>query len=64
MQITLTISDAVVREAGVRGLAVQDFVESLIDKGMKGMAEPKAPVLSSAMERIRALRTSAIDSRK
>jgi hypothetical protein len=61
MQITLTISDAVVREAGVRGLAVQDFVESLIDKGM---AEPKAPVLSSAMERIRALRTSAIDSRK
>jgi hypothetical protein len=61
MQITLTISDAVVREAGARSLAVQDFVESLIDKGM---AEPKAPQLSSAMERIRALRSSPADGKK
>jgi len=57
MQITVTISDAVVREAGVQNLTVTDFVESLIDKGMQHPKEPQ--VLSSAMERIRMLRTSA-----
>jgi hypothetical protein len=62
MQITVTISDAVVREAGVRGLAVIDFVESLIDKGM--LAPREQPVLSSAMERIRALRSTANDHRR
>ena len=60
MQITLTISDAIVLEAGARGLPVIDFIESLIDKGM---LEPKErPVLSSALERIRALRSAANDS--
>ena len=54
MQVTVTISDAIVREAGVRGLPVIDFVESLIDKGMS--AAQGRPVLDSAMERIRALR--------
>ena len=54
MQVTVTISDAIVREAGVRGLTVIDFVESLIDKGMS--AAQGRPVLDSAMERIRALR--------
>jgi hypothetical protein len=57
MQITVTISDEIVREAGARGLAVIDFVESLIDKGM--LAAKERPVLSSAMERIRALRSTA-----
>lgn len=56
MQITVTVSDAVVREAGARGLAVIDFVESLIDKGMAGAKE--RPVLSNAIERIRALRSA------
>jgi hypothetical protein len=62
MQITVTISDAIVREAGVRGLAVIDFVESLIDKGM--LATKERPVLSSAMERIRELRTTATGNGK
>jgi hypothetical protein len=57
MQITVTVSDAVAREAGARGLAVVEFVESLIDKGM--MAAKERPVLSDAIERIRALRSSA-----
>ena len=35
MQVTVTVSDVIVREAGVRGLPVIDFVESLIDKGMR-----------------------------
>ena len=57
MQVTVTVSDAIVREAGVRGLPVIDFVESLIDKGMS--AAQGRPVLDSAMERIRALRAAA-----
>jgi hypothetical protein len=57
MQITVTVSDALVREAGVRGLPVIDFVESLIDKGMNATAE--RPVLNSAIERIRALRSTS-----
>jgi hypothetical protein len=57
MQITVTVSDAIVREAGARSLAVIDFVESLIAKGMLAQKEP--PVLSSAIERIRALRSTA-----
>ncbi len=56
MQVTVTISDAVVREAGVRGLPVTEFVESLIDKGMRTAKEH--PVLNSAIERIRALRST------
>ena len=51
MQVTVTVSDAIVREAGVRGLPVIDFVESLIDKGMR--TAQGRPVLDSAMERIR-----------
>ena len=58
MQITITVSDAIVREAGDRGLPVIDFVESLMDKGM--IAAKERPVLSNAMERIRALRSTAI----
>jgi hypothetical protein len=62
MQITVTVSDAIVREAGARGVAVIDFVESLIDKGM--LAAKERPVLSSAMERIRALRSTANEGGK
>jgi hypothetical protein len=58
MQITVTVSDEIVREAGSRGLAVIDFIESLIDKGMSAAKE--RPVLNDAMERIRALRSTAI----
>ncbi|MGC1462234.1 MAG: hypothetical protein WA802_08535 [Terracidiphilus sp.] len=62
MQVTVTISDAIVREAGVRGQPVIDFVESLIDKGIN--ATQGRPVLDSAMERIRALRTAAEKTRE
>ena len=61
MQVTVTISDAIVREAGVRGLPVIDFVESLIDKGLN--AAQGRPVLDSAMERIRALRVATQSSK-
>jgi hypothetical protein len=58
MQVTVTVSDVIVREAGVRGLPVVDFVEELIDKGMS--AASAKPVLDSAVERIRALRATAL----
>jgi hypothetical protein len=61
MQITLTISDDIVREAGDRGLPVIDFVESLVDKGM---SVTKDRPLSSAMDRIRALRANAIEIKR
>ncbi len=54
MQITLVVSDEIVREAGDRGLPVIEFVESLVDKGM--LAVKERPVRNSAIERIRALR--------
>ena len=54
MQITVTVSDEIIREAGARGLPVIDFLESLIDKGMS--AAKDRPVLTDAMDRIRALR--------
>jgi hypothetical protein len=54
MQITVTVSDAIVREAASRGIPAIDFVESLIDKGMAISIE--RPELSNAIERIRALR--------
>jgi hypothetical protein len=56
MQITVTVSDEIVREAGARGLPVIDYLELLIDKGFSAAKE--RPVLSSAMERIRALRSA------
>jgi hypothetical protein len=58
MQITVTVSDELVREAGARGVSVLDFIETLIDNGMSAVKE--RPVLNSAMDRIRALRSMAI----
>jgi hypothetical protein len=55
MQITVTVSDAIVREAAAHNLPVIDFVESLIDKGRSAATEPVA--VESAIERIRALRS-------
>jgi len=54
MQVTVTVSDEIVREAGLRGLPVIDFVELLIDKGL--VVKAGRPELNHAMERIRTLR--------
>jgi hypothetical protein len=62
MQVTVTVSDAIIREAGVRGLPVIDFVESLIDKGLSAPSE--RPVFDNAIERIRALRSPGHGSRQ
>jgi hypothetical protein len=62
MQITITVSDEIVRQAGDHGLPVVDFVESLIDKGFHA-TQPR-PDFNSAIERIRALRYAAEESRR
>ena len=56
MLITVAVSDQVVREAQSRGLQVQEFVEMLIDEGLA--AAKGHPTLNTAIERIRALRSS------
>jgi hypothetical protein len=62
MQVTVTVSDTIVREAGVHGLPVIDYVESLIDRGQAAATAP--PVLSSAIERIRALRSEVSSTKR
>ncbi len=57
MQITVTVSDDMMRVAQERGLSVQEFVESLIDKGFSTVQQ--TPNVNSAIERIRALRFGA-----
>jgi hypothetical protein len=63
MQITITVSDGMMREAQARGLSLQEFVESLIDKGLSASKDLPAtqdrPVMSTAIERIRTLRSTA-----
>ena len=57
MQITVTVSEEIVRAAQDRNMAVIDFVEILIDKGLDVVLQH--PALNSAIDRIRALRSSA-----
>lgn len=54
MQISVTVSDHIIREAEARNMPVVDFVELLIDKGLVEVKERNT--VSSAIERIRALR--------
>ncbi len=61
MQVTVTVPDSMVHDAGQRNLSLVEYVESLIDKGTS-MAQGR-PVLDNAMERIRALRTAALSSK-
>jgi hypothetical protein len=56
MQITLQVTDEIRREAESRGLPVIDFVETLIARGLA--ATPDSGAVSSAIQRIRALRSS------
>jgi hypothetical protein len=62
MQVTVTVSDEIVREAGRCGLSVVEHVESLITKGRQEVSG--RPALESAMDRIRALRFPSPDSRR
>ena len=58
MIITVTVPDRVIVAAQNHHVSVEDFVDQLIDKGMG--IEASQPMVSSAMERIRALHTEAV----
>lgn len=61
MQVTVTVSNEIVREAGCSGLSIVDYVESLITRGR--LEASGRPALASAIDRIRALRSLSPDSR-
>jgi hypothetical protein len=58
MMITITVPERVIVAAQNRNISVEDFVDQLIDKGMG--IETGRPMVSSAMERIRALHTEVV----
>ena len=62
MIISIPISDTVVRAAQDRKMALDEFVDMLIDKGME--TSTGRPIVSSAMDRIRALHTDAVLPRR
>jgi heme O synthase-like polyprenyltransferase len=58
MIISITVPDTVVRAAQDRNLSVEEFVDTLIDKGMEKATG--RPMVVSAIERIRALRSDTL----
>jgi ACT domain-containing protein len=57
MQVTVDVTDEIRREAESRGLPVIDFVEMLVQEGLNRVLV--RPVVDTAIERIRALRSAA-----
>jgi heme O synthase-like polyprenyltransferase len=55
MIISIPISDTVVRAAQDRKMTLEEFVDMLIDKGME--TATGRPMVTSAIDRIRALHT-------
>jgi uncharacterized protein YlzI (FlbEa/FlbD family) len=58
MLISIIVPDTVVRAAQDSKMTVEEFVDSLIDKGMA--AATGRPIVSSAIDRIRELRTEVV----
>ena len=58
MIISVTVPEAVIRAAQDRNTPVDEFVDTLIDKGMEKVTG--RPTVSNAIDRIRALRTEII----
>ena len=58
MIISVTVPEAVIRAAQDRNMPVEEFVDKLIDEGMEKATG--RPIVSSAIDRIRALRTEIV----
>ena len=58
MMITIPVSDAVVRAAQDHKMTLEEYVDMLIDKGMEKATG--RPIVTSAIDRIRALHTEAV----
>jgi predicted nucleic acid-binding Zn-ribbon protein len=54
MQVTVTVSDEIARQAVNCGKNIVEYVESLIDEGQRAKGRP---ALQSAIDHIRALRS-------
>jgi len=62
MIISVTVPDKVARAAQNHNMSIEEFVDSLIDKGMA--TETGLPKVSDAIERIRALHSDVLLSGK
>ena len=62
MILSVTVPESVIRAAQDRNIPLDQFVDMLIDKGMEDSIGH--PTVSSAIERIRALRTEIVDPRR
>jgi hypothetical protein len=62
MLISITVPDTVLRAAQDRNMSVEEFVDTLIDKGME--TATGRPILSSAIDRIRALHSDVSLTRR
>jgi heme O synthase-like polyprenyltransferase len=62
MIISITVPETVIRAAQDRNVSVEEFVDSLIDKGMEKATG--RPMVSDAIERIRALKASTLTPRR
>jgi heme O synthase-like polyprenyltransferase len=58
MIISITVPETVIRAAQDNNMTLEEFVDSLIDKGMEKATG--RPMVSSAIERIRALHTGVV----
>jgi heme O synthase-like polyprenyltransferase len=58
MIISVTVPEAVIRAAQDSNMPLEEFVDKLIDQGMEKATG--RPTVSSAIERIRALRTEIV----
>lgn len=58
MQVTVTVSDEIAREAVDCGQNIVEYVELLIDEGQRAKGRP---ALQSAIDHIRALRSAGED---
>jgi len=62
MIISITVPETVIRAAQDRNMSVEEFVDSLIDKGMEKATG--RPMVSDAIDRIRALHSNVSPTRR
>lgn len=61
MQVTITVPDAIIHEARVHDRSLSEYVEGLIDKGMR--AAQGRPDLEHAMAQFRAIHAAQAGSK-
>lgn len=62
MIISITVPETVIRAAQDHNMSIEEFVDSLIDKGMQTASG--RPQVSDAIERIRALHSNVVSPRR